>query len=118
MLNQRGLHSGKGEPFSAFIVARLRKVYGLKDRYSRLRAQGLLTVQEIATRLGVTTTTVKIWRRAGLLVGHAFTDKPECLYEMPTDDVIPTKQQGRKLSTRAGVAKVVPNHTMEVQHAT
>jgi hypothetical protein len=115
VLNQRGLHSGKGESFSATIVARLRKAYGLTDRYTRLRARGLLTVEEIATRIGVTTKTIKQWRQAGLLTGHAYTDKPECLYELPTGDTIPSKQPGRKLSSRVRPSKVIPNRAMEVQ---
>lgn len=116
VLNQRGLRSGKGEPFSARIVARLRKAYGLIDRYTRLRARGLLTVQEIATRMGVTTKTINQWRQAGLLIGHAYTDKPEYLYELPPGDTRLTKQQGRKLSTRLQLAKNIPIRSMEVQH--
>jgi DNA invertase Pin-like site-specific DNA recombinase len=116
VLNQRGWRSGKGEPFNTTIIARLRKVYGLTDRYTRLRACGLLTVEEIATKLGVCTKTVKQWRDAGLLTAHAYTDKPECLYELPTGDTIPTKQQGRKLSTRPRPNQVIPNPFIEVQH--
>jgi DNA invertase Pin-like site-specific DNA recombinase len=116
VLNQRGWRSGKGEPFNTTIIARLRKVYGLADRYTRLRARGLLTVEEIATKLGVCTKTVKQWRDAGLLTAHAYTDKPECLYELPTGDTIPTKQQGRKLSTRPRPNQVIPNPSIEVQY--
>lgn len=115
-LNRRGLYSGKGEPFSARIVARLRKAYGLIDRYTRLRARGLLTVQEIATRMGVTTKTINQWRQAGLLIGHAYTDKPEYLYELPPGDTRLAKQQGRKLSARLQRSKVSPIRSMEVQH--
>jgi len=116
ILNQRGLRSGKGKPFKTTIVTRLRKVYALQDRYSRLRAKGLLTLQEIAAKLGVTTGTVKEWRDAGLLTAYAYTDKPEYLYELPPDDAMPTKQQGHKLSTRPRPTKVTPNRSIEVQH--
>lgn len=115
-LNERGRRSGKGEPFSATIVARLRKTYGLTDRYTRLRERGLLTVQEIAAKLGVSTRTIKVWRQAGLLIGHAFTEKPECLYELPAGPTTPTPQRGNKLSARAKPVKVMPNPSMEVQH--
>jgi DNA invertase Pin-like site-specific DNA recombinase len=113
-LNQRGFRSGKGELFSARIVARLRKDYGLTDRYTRLRARGLLTLQEIAAKLGVSTSTIKAWRRAELLMGHAYTEKPECLYELPTDGTAPTPQQGHKLSLRPRPSQVTPNRSMEV----
>jgi DNA invertase Pin-like site-specific DNA recombinase len=116
VLNERGLRSGKGAPFNAIIVTHLRKAYGLTDRYTRLRARGLLTVQEIATKLGVTGKTIKHWRQAGLLIGHAFSDKPECLYELPTADAAPAKQRGRKFSARPRPAKVSPNPAIEVQH--
>jgi DNA invertase Pin-like site-specific DNA recombinase len=117
-LHQQGYRSGKGAPFSATIVARLCRAYGLTDRYTRLRARGLLTVQEIAARMGVSTKTIKHWRQAGLLIGHAYTDKPECLYELPPADMMPLKQRGRKLSSRPRLPQVMPNCAMEVQHAT
>lgn len=117
-LNQQGYRSGKGAPFSATIVARLCRAYGLTNRYTRLRARGLLTVQEMAAKMKVTTKTIKQWRQAGLLVGHAYTDKPDYLYEMPMADTMPSKQQGRKLTTRPRSTQVSPNHAMEVQHAT
>ena len=41
--------------------------------------------------------TVKIWAAHGLLQAHAYTDKPEHLYEPPGRDA-PRKAQGMKLS--------------------
>ena len=99
ILNQRGHHSGTGKPFHARRVAALRRSYGLKTRYRRLRDRGLLSVAEMATLLDVSTSTVKKWRQHGLLRAHPYNDKNECLYEPPDDDP-PTKQQGRKLSKR------------------
>ncbi|MGH7436339.1 MAG: MerR family transcriptional regulator, partial [Polyangiaceae bacterium] len=57
--------------------------YDLKSRYMRLRARGLLDEAEIAKRLHVKPSTIKIWRRAGLLVAHRFDDKGQCLFERP-----------------------------------
>ena len=54
LLNDRGLHSGVGKNFSARIVARIRKRYGLTSRYDRLRKAGMLTVDEMAVTLGIT----------------------------------------------------------------
>ncbi len=85
-LNRRGFHSGKGLPFDARIVARLRRDYCLKSRYNRLRELGKLTQAEIAERLGVSTATIRAWRRRGRIIGHAYNDKNECLYDPPNGD--------------------------------
>lgn len=82
-LNERGMTSGTGKPFHRHIVARIRDEYGLKDRYSRLRARGFLDQREIAKTLHVEPCTIKIWRRAGLLIAHRYNDKGECLFERP-----------------------------------
>jgi hypothetical protein len=113
-LNRQGLRSGKGVLFSAPIIARLRREYDLRDRYSRLRDRGFLTVAEIAKRLSISTTTVKIWRRCGLLRSHAYTNKPECLYELPTDHPLPSKRQGCKLNRRQPVTDIIPIRSKEV----
>ncbi len=85
-LNGRGLTSGTGKRFHLLMVARIRSEYGLKTRYSRLRARGFLDQREIAKRLRVKVCTIKIWRRAGLLNAHRYNDKGECLFERPGAD--------------------------------
>jgi len=62
-LNAQHHHSGTGSAFHAHMVARLRREYGLRSRYERLRARGLLTLHELAERLGIHFATVQIWRR-------------------------------------------------------
>ena len=59
----------------------------------------MLTQQEVADALKVSPTTVKVWLRCGLLRGHAYSDKNECLYEPPGDDAS-RKHLGVKLSQR------------------
>jgi excisionase family DNA binding protein len=49
----------------------------------RLRARGLLTIDELAARLGVHKTTIKNWHRAGLLVSHKANDKNTRLFVPP-----------------------------------
>ena len=95
-------------------MRRLRRDYGLKKRYDRLRDAGMLTLEEMAMLLDVGTQTVKIWRRQGLLKAHAYNDKNECLYEHPGDDP-PVKAQGRKLAQRRLFPGVELNRTKEVQ---
>ena len=105
ILNEHGIRSGEGKRFSRTIVARIRRDYSLTPRYDRLRAAGMLTVREMAAVLGVTPDCVKIWNRHGLLHGHAYNDRNECLYEACGDNQ-PHKARGHKLSER-GVAKEV-----------
>jgi hypothetical protein len=114
ILNERGHVSGEGLPFHAFMVQRLRRDYQIKTRYDRLREDGMLTLDETADLLGVAAQTVKIWRRRGLLLAHAYNDKNECLYEHPGDDP-PVKKQGSRLSKRRRFLQVAPNPTKEVQ---
>jgi len=98
-LNRNGFTSGKGGSFTTRAVARLRSQYQLKSRYDRLREAGMLTQDEIAKELGVTSNTIHRWRRHGLLIAHPYNTKNECLYEPPGDDR-PMKQQGVRLSDR------------------
>jgi len=112
-LNVRGLHSGEGHPFCARYIARIQRCYRLRSRYDRLRAKGLLTLSEMAVALGISTDQVKIWHRHGLLRGHAFNDKNECLFEHPGDRP-PAKAQGIKLSRRR-VQQIVIDGPQEVQ---
>ncbi len=74
----------------------------------------MLALTEIAEQLGVATTTVKNWRRAGLLRAHAYNEKNECLYEHPGGDP-PAKKQGSKLSERRRFPEIPSNPTKEVQ---
>jgi stress-induced morphogen len=99
ILNQRGLHPGKGGAFQSRIIAHLRRDYGLKNHYDRLREAGMLTVGEMAERLAVSESTIKKWRREGLLQGLPGNEKGVYLFEPPGANA-PTKSQGRKLSTR------------------
>jgi DNA invertase Pin-like site-specific DNA recombinase len=114
-LNAQGLRSGKDKAFNAIRVGNIARDYGLKSRYLRLRERGLLTMEEMAESLGVCTATVKRWRRHGLLRGHAYNDKDECLYEPPGPDR-PCKCQGRKLSIRQPRTDFVSDHAKEVQY--
>jgi DNA invertase Pin-like site-specific DNA recombinase len=99
MLCERGFSTGTGLPFTAELVRYHRYRYGLKSRYERLRARGLLTLKEMTERLQVHPQTVKRWHQHGLLVGYAFNDKNECLYEDPGEDP-PQKIPGKNLAYR------------------
>lgn len=106
-LNGQGLTAGEGGRFRPTTVARIRMAYALPSHYARWRARGLLTLAEIAERLDVAPTTIKIWRRAGLLVAHRYDDKDQCLFEPPGPDAPkkfqPKSCKHRTLKTRKGI---------------
>ena len=112
---RRGCRTGMKLEFTRKSVARIRRSYGLKCRYDRLREAGMLTTIEIAHHLGITRTTVGIWKRHGLLLAHPYNDKNRCLYE-PVGDGGPSKQQGTKLSERRRFPEVRSHAANEVHH--
>ena len=120
LLNERGFVSGEGKPLCGKTVQRIRRSYGLRKRYDRLRDAGMLTTAEVAGVLGVSIATVKIWRRRGMLRAHAYNDKNQCLYEPPGPDA-PQKhewQRNQKRSNQqshAARGAVAPHRTNEVQ---
>jgi DNA invertase Pin-like site-specific DNA recombinase/F0F1-type ATP synthase membrane subunit b/b' len=116
-LNDRGLRSGEGKIFTARIIAGIGKRYGLTSRYDRLRKAGMLTVDEMAALLGIHPQRVGVWKRQGLLRGHVYNDKNDCLFEHPGNHP-PPKAQGVKLSKRRLVNDVVAQSTQEVQYET
>ena len=79
----------------------IRGYHSLRPRRDpRLRDTGLLTLTEMAAELGVSfKTTVKDWYDAGLINGHPYNDKGQCLYPPPGPNP-PARAQGRKLSER------------------
>jgi DNA invertase Pin-like site-specific DNA recombinase len=113
ILNERGLRSGEGKAFTSRFIARIQRSYSLMPRYDRLRKAGMLTVDEMAALLGICRQQVTIWNRHGLIRGHPYNDKNDCLYEPPGENP-PRKAQGIKLSQRA-LTKVVSQRIEEVQ---
>lgn len=114
ILNSRGSVSGYGEPFTGRMIGRLSIEYGLKSRFERLREKGMLTLDEIAQRLGICTKQLKTWRAAGVLRAHLCNDKNEYLYEDPGSEP-PKKARGVKLSKRLRLIENVSQRPSEVQ---
>jgi hypothetical protein len=87
VLNERGVRTVVSTPWTAARVGRLRMIYRLVDRRTRLLSHGLLTPQDVATRYGVVLSTVHMWRRRGLLRAHPVNDRGDYLYEIPPEDL-------------------------------
>jgi DNA invertase Pin-like site-specific DNA recombinase len=85
VLNERGIVSGTGRRFSGRRVRVIRRAYELRSRKARLRARGLLTLDEIAARLGVCKDTIKLWRRQGRVPVRCYRadDNDRYMYEDP-----------------------------------
>jgi hypothetical protein len=81
-----------------------RRAHQLPSHADRLRATGMLTLAEITAHLAVSTSTIKAWHQAGLLVAHQANDKNERLYQ-PPDPADPrlVKHQGSRLNRRASL---------------
>ncbi len=92
-LNELGHRNWQGQPFTLKKVWSMRRTYGLKSRYERLRARGLITGPELAEQLGVSTTTVHTWGRQGLLQREIYGNTARCLYH-PLGAMIPSKGSG------------------------
>lgn len=87
LLNERGVRTVVTTPWTGVRIGRLRHIYHLTDRRTRLRAQGLLTPEEVAARYDVVVHTVHMWRRRGLLRAHPVNDRGDFLYEIPPEDL-------------------------------
>jgi hypothetical protein len=90
VLNERGVRTVVTTPWTAARIGRLRAIYHLTDRRTRLLAQGLLTPEDVAERYGVVLSTVHLWRRRGLLRAHPTDDRGNYLYEIPPEN-LPSK---------------------------
>ena len=85
ILNARGLRPGVADRFSITIIYQLRMKYRLEDRFSRLRRQGLLTLDEMAAASRLHRETVKDRAAKGRLVSYIYNDKNQRLYAPPAE---------------------------------
>jgi DNA invertase Pin-like site-specific DNA recombinase len=79
-LNQQGFRTFEGLPFHSTHVYQLRRNHGLPDRYTRLRAQGMLSANELADAYGVTAQTIWRWYRQGRIIGVRYNDRGSSLF--------------------------------------
>jgi len=79
-LNALGFRNWKGETFTAKCAYHIRRTYGLRSRYTRLRARGFLTAAELARQLNVCEGQVHELGRRGVLPRQIYSDHKRCLY--------------------------------------
>lgn len=81
ILNQQGLTSGDGKPFTANRLHALCFTRNIPSRRQRLRDAGMLTLDEIAGQLHAHPSSIKRWYRLGLITGALADDRGTCLYQ-------------------------------------
>jgi hypothetical protein len=96
ILNERGFKTGDGLPLTSIAVGYVRKAYGLKSRFDRLRERGMLTISEMVKACGVSINTIGHWRQKGLIRAHPINDRAQFLFEDP-GPYPPKKHTRRKL---------------------
>ena len=95
-LNARGHRNWQGQTFTAKKVSLIRRTYGLRSRYERLRACGFITAQELARQLDVCATTIHVWGRTGVLQRELYGNSRRCLYLPPTGMLVVKGKGGRR----------------------
>ena len=95
-MNAKGFSSGTGKYFDGRRISRVRRAYGLKSRYERLRDAGMLTRNELAAKQGVHIGTIARWRNRGRLKAHLADDQGQYLYEDPGDVSLMLKMKREK----------------------
>jgi hypothetical protein len=98
ILNEKGFKTGDGLPVTPLAVGYIRKAYGLKSRFARLRERGLLTISEMAKACGVSMNTIGHWRK-GIIRAHTINNRMQFLFEHPGPN--PPKKHSRKVSQTA-----------------
>ena len=99
ILDKRGYKSGQGHQIDRNIVKGITHKYKLKTRFARLRATGKLTVDEVASLLGVTAATVRRWGKEGIIKTYPYNDRNGCLYEHPGINSPLMKKRRKRLKT-------------------
>lgn len=80
ILNQQGLTGGWGKPFTVPSLTQLCRARNIPSLRERLRDAGMLTLDEIATELRVTTATIKRWQHRGAITGRRVDGRRAYLY--------------------------------------
>jgi hypothetical protein len=96
ILNEKGFKTCDGLSLISIAVGYVRKAYGLKTRFDRLRERGMLTISEMARACGASINTIGHWRQKGLIGARAIYNRPQCLFEASGQN--PPKKHARRVS--------------------
>jgi DNA invertase Pin-like site-specific DNA recombinase len=89
ILNERGLHTGAGEPFDRAAIKWVQHVAKIRSLKQRLLEDGWVTGKDLRARLGVGRTTLARWRAAGRITARICTDCGEWIYWPPDETNAP-----------------------------
>lgn len=116
VLNDKNSVSGTGRSFSTRIVARIRRAYGIKSRFERLKEQKLFTISEISDSLKISKATVKYWAKNNTLKSYKYNDKNERLYQRPGQELINRLRDEKRQGRSKHLIKLLSNRINEVQY--
>jgi len=116
ILNNNSTMSGTGKPFTSMIVYKIRRAYGLKSRYERLKKSNLLTLNEISNKLGFSKCSVKQWAKNDWIESYKYNDKNERLYKWPGPELINKLRVGNQQGRGKQFIEVLSNRINEVQY--
>ena len=104
ILNERGVLTGTGVPFTGGRVDYLRRSRGIPGYYEHLRRAGLVTGEEIMARTGISEGALRRLRREGQ-VRAIRCDRKHWLYEDPSDALIGQRMRRRSKGVEAAVSE-------------
>ncbi|MHB8280641.1 MAG: recombinase family protein [Candidatus Humimicrobiaceae bacterium] len=81
IFNQKGYRSYNGDIFNLRAVKYIIRIYGIKNRYDRLREKGCLSLKEKMLEKNLSQEQIMQMRNKGKIVYHKVTDRREYLYE-------------------------------------
>ena len=111
-LNALGFTNWKGDAFTTKRVSYVRRLYGLKSRFVRLRDQGFLTGDELARQLGVSVTQIHSLGRTGVLPRQSCGGEERCLYA-PLKGAVLVNGRGGRYRSRRPTLIPIPRSTQE-----
>jgi len=116
ILNKNSRVSGTGKPFTSMMVYKIRRTYGLKSRFERLKEQKLFTLSEISDKLQISKCTLKKWTKNNLIKGYKCNDKDERLYQWPGQELIIKLRNGNQQGRCKQFIELLSNRINEVQY--
>lgn len=115
-LNERGILTARGLPFTVVAIQRIRLAYNLKSRYDRLRQKGWLTRKELGQCLQLHWCAISNWQRQQRLASEVVDERGYRLY--PPLDNLQIEILKQTKGSHNHDSKLSSNHINKVQYAT